>query len=164
MRFRRVAGVSLLSNPHGIHPQSRLVFLVGMNWNRDRHNYFSRGHVDVVHVICTFSPAPFHMSRKMWLQGAVVFVPQLLLVWASQQDGAELHFSASGQFKIAQFADCKKWVCMHQLCTFNYQMVVFCLSAFWWSWEHTLGPSTRQGTLHIKPASYTYDLAYLVAD
>ena len=113
MRFRRVAGVSLLSNPHGIHPQSRLVFLVGMNWNRDRHNYFSRGHVDVVHVICTFSPAPFHMSRKMWLQGAVVFVPQLLLVWASQQDGAELHFSASGQFKIAQFADCKK--CMHQL-------------------------------------------------
>ena len=63
------------------------------------------------YVICTkaFSPAPFPPpSRKMWLQGVVVFVPQLLLVLASQQDGPELHFSASGQFKIAQFADCKR--------------------------------------------------------
>ena len=43
----------------------------------------------------------------MWLQGVVVFVPQLLLVLASHQDEPELHFNASGQFKIAQFADCK---------------------------------------------------------
>lgn len=105
------------------------MLLVGLYWNCDRHN-FSRatwtwvpggpgahGVWYMVHggqngyVICTkaFSPAPFPpSSRKMWLQGVVVFVPQLLLVLASQQDGPELHFSASGQFKIAQFADCKR--------------------------------------------------------
>jgi len=38
----------------------------------------------------------------MWLQGSAL---TLLIVLARCQNVARLHFNASGQFKIAQFAD-----------------------------------------------------------